>query len=34
MAREQGVKLWWSDWSYHVVCHALRREAGALLAEP
>ena len=34
IAREQGANSWWSDWPYHVACHALRREADAMRAEP
>jgi WD40 repeat protein/tetratricopeptide (TPR) repeat protein/predicted Ser/Thr protein kinase len=34
IAREEGAKIWWSDWPYYVACHALRREADAMLAEP
>ena len=34
IAREQGANTWWSDWPYYVACHALRREADAMLAEP
>lgn len=34
IAREQGAKIWWSDWPYYVTCHALRREAEAMVAEP
>jgi WD40 repeat protein/tetratricopeptide (TPR) repeat protein len=34
IAREQVAKTWWSDWPYYVACHALRREAEAMLAEP
>jgi tetratricopeptide (TPR) repeat protein len=34
IVREQGAKIWWSDWPYYVACHALRREADAMLAEP
>jgi hypothetical protein len=34
IAREQGAKIWWSDWPYYVSCHVLRREADAMLAEP
>jgi tetratricopeptide (TPR) repeat protein len=34
IAREQGANTWWSDWPYYVACHALRREADAMRAEP
>ena len=33
IVREQGATIWWSDWPYYVACHALRREADAMLAE-